>query len=109
MPEQTINDPAKAKYKITVGWVYDEKTMTDPQPLLQALQVVQKVAQASGGTVSAEIVDLDLPSSEVSPSAASVAGLGVAVNGVSIGPSVIPGEDGLTADLLTKSLPAATH
>jgi hypothetical protein len=109
MPELTLNDPTKAKYKVTVGWVYDEKTMADPQPLMQAIQVVQKLAQASGGTISAEIVDLDLPASEVSPNAASVTGLGVAVNGVSVGPSVIPGEDGLTADLLTKSLSAAMH
>lgn len=108
-PELTVGNPATAKYKITVGWVYDETTMLNPQPLLQVIQVVQKAAQDSGGAASAEVVNLDVPAADVSPTAASVSGLGVAVNGTSIGPSAIPGEEGLTAEALAKSLTAALH
>ena len=104
-PEISVGDPTKAKHKITVGWIYDETNQPNPQALAAALQAVQQAAQASNGTLSAEIVDLDVPTSELSPLAPSVAGLGVAVDGVAVGPSENPGAPGLTDDVIVKALP----
>ncbi len=106
-PEVTVGSPAQAKYKITVGWVYDESNQPRPQALADALKAVEDAAQASGGTASGEVVNLDAPAEEVSPAAQSVTGLGIQVNGVPLGPAVSPGTDGMTAVQVKTLLAAA--
>lgn len=104
--EQTVGNPATAKYKITVGWIYDEAMQPNPQALIAALQAVRDDAEHSNGAVSAEIVDLDVPASDLSPAAASVTDLGVMVNGKPIGLPINPGEGMLTAPFLSHTLPS---
>ncbi len=104
-PEITLGNPATAQYKITVGWIYDSATQPDSTALTQAIDAVKQRVTASGGKVSAEIVNLDVPADELSPQAASVTGLGVAVNGEAgamVGAKEIalagnPGEGAVTA------------
>lgn len=101
--ETTVGDPSKAKYKITVGWVYDDANQANPQSLRDALQAVQQVVQSSGGTASAEIVDLDVPADDLSPLAGSVPGIGVALNGQPVS-AANPGETGAAAPDLARML-----
>ncbi len=102
-PEITVGSPATAKYRVTVGWVYDEANQANPQALQDALQTVQTIVQGSKGAASAEIVDVDLPTDVLSPSAAGVSGVGVAVNGQSV-EDIDPGEPGATAKDLAAAL-----
>ena len=44
-----------------VGWSYDEANQANPAILNGPLQVVRDYAKKSGGSVSAEIVNLDIP------------------------------------------------
>jgi len=80
-PEITLGSPATAKYKITMGWVYDSVNQPDPTALTQAIDAVKQRVAMSGGQASAEIVNLDAPLDELSPQTNAVTGLGVAVNG----------------------------
>lgn len=80
-PELTLGSPATAQYKITTGWVYDPATQADPAALAHALDAVKQSVAASDGRASAEIVNLDMPASDLSPQAQTVTGLGVAING----------------------------
>lgn len=103
-PEMTVGDPARAKYKVTVGWVYDDTNQANIQTLVGALQVVRQAVAASNGALSAEIVDLDVPAGDLSPAAQSVTNLGVAVNGQPIGPAVNPGGPGLPPNVIGEAL-----
>lgn len=105
-PEQTIGNPAAAKTKITVGWIYDETTQPNSTSLIAALKAVEDFAQRSSGAVSAEIVDLDVPPTDRSPESAGLTSLGIQLNGKQIGPSVNPGTAGLTANIIQELLPA---
>lgn len=80
-PEITIGDPAKAKHHIQVGWVYDEANLKSPEELAIPLQSIAEFVQNGKGKVSAEIVDLDVPSEDRSPAARSVTDLGIQVDG----------------------------
>lgn len=80
-PEMTLGNAGTAQYKITLGWVYDSATQTDPAALTQAVDAVKQSVAASGGRMSAEIVNLDMPAKELSPQSGAVTGLGVAING----------------------------
>ena len=82
--EQTVQDPSKAKTKITVGWVYDEVNQPHPEALNGVLDYLRHAADASSGSVSLEIVNLDAPKEELSGNAASVTDLGIAINGKSL-------------------------
>jgi hypothetical protein len=79
--EQTVGNPATAKHHIVVGWSYNEANQQKPQSLVTPLQAVQSYVQKSGGSVSAEIVNTDVPASDRSAAAQSVAGDGVFVDG----------------------------
>jgi hypothetical protein len=79
--EQTVGNPATAKHHIVVGWSYNEANQQKPDSLTTPLQAVQSYVQKSGGSVSAEIVNTDVPASDRSPAAQAVAGNGVFVDG----------------------------
>jgi len=79
--EQTVGNPATAKHHITVGWSYNEANQQKPQSLATPLQAVQSYVEKSGGSVSAEIVNTDVPTSDRSPAAQAVTGNGVFVDG----------------------------
>lgn len=78
--EITLGNAATAQYKVTVGWVYDRTNQPDPAALAQAIDTVKQGVAASGGRLSAEIVNLDMPPDELSPQAQAVTELGVAIN-----------------------------
>ena len=80
-PEETVNDPARAKHHVEVGWVYDEGSQRKPETLGGSIQAVRDFAKKSGGGVSAEIVDLDVPLKDRSPAARTVTDLGIKVDG----------------------------
>lgn len=104
-PELTIGNPAIAKSKITVGWIYDDTTQPDPAPQIAALQAVEDYAKKSGEQTSAVIVDLDVPPSDRSPAAAAVKSLGIQLDGNQIGPPANPGTSGLNASIIQELLP----
>lgn len=78
--EITLGNAATAQYKVTMGWVYDRTNQPDPAALAQAIDAVKQGVAASGGRLSAEIVNLDVPPDELSPRAQAVTELGVAIN-----------------------------
>jgi hypothetical protein len=81
-PETTIGDPSRAKYKVTIGWAYDENQMNAPQsPITPVIGAATAWVNSHQPNASLEVVDLDVPKSALSPAAASVNTLGVAVNG----------------------------
>ncbi len=79
--EQTLGDPATAKHHVLIGWSYNEANQQKPEALAAPIQAVQSYVQKSGGSVSAEIVNTDVPTSDRSPAAKAVAGNGVFVDG----------------------------
>lgn len=79
--EQTVGNPATAKHKIVVGWSYSEASQQKPELLTSPLKAIQGYAQQTGGAVSAEIVNTDVPASDRSPAAQVVTGNGVFVDG----------------------------
>lgn len=79
--EQTVGDPATAKHHILVGWSYTDANQSKPGALATPLQAIQAYVQKNGGSVSAEIVNTDVPAADRSPAAQGVAGNGVFVDG----------------------------
>ena len=79
--EQAIGNPAAAKHHIVIGWSYNEANQQNPALLNAPLQAVQSYVHQSGGAVSAEIVNTDVPPSDRSAAAKNVAGDGVIVDG----------------------------
>ncbi len=79
--EQTVGDPATAKHKIVVGWSYNESSQQKPGTLAAPLEAIQDYARKTGGTVSAVIVNTDVPASDRSPAAQAVTGNGIFVDG----------------------------
>ena len=79
--EETVGNPATAQHHIQVGWVYDEGDQASPEILTGPLQVIRGYVQSSHGTVSAEIVNLDIPTADRSPAAQAVTDSGVSVDG----------------------------
>lgn len=82
--EDVVGDPATAKHHIEVGWTYEDTDVVNSDKLKAALAEVRTFAQKSGGTVSAVIVDLDVPTGDRSPAAQGVVDLGVNVDGQSV-------------------------
>ncbi len=82
--EEVIGDPATARHHIEVGWIYEDTDVVNSGKLKAALAEVRTFAQKNGGTVSAVMVDLDVPTEDRSPAARSVTNLGVEVDGISI-------------------------
>jgi hypothetical protein len=79
-PEETVGNPATAKHHIQVGWVYEEAYYRYPESLVTPIQAVRDFVKNSGGTVSAEIVDIDVPLEDRSPAARAVTDLGLHVD-----------------------------
>ena len=79
--EQMVGNPATAKHKIVVGWSYNEANQQKPDTLAGPIKPIQDYAQKTGGTVSAVIVNTDVPASDRSPAAQAVPGNGVFVDG----------------------------
>ena len=79
--EESLGDSAKAKYHIAVGWVYDEANQAHPETLDAPLQVVRDYVAKSQGKISAEIVNIDVPTEDRSPAGQKVTGLGVYIDG----------------------------
>ncbi len=79
--EQTVGNPAAAKHRITVGWAYTDTSQQKPETLKAPLAAIQSYAQKTGGAVSAEIVNTDVPVSDRSPAARTIAAPGVYVDG----------------------------
>ena len=82
--EEVVGDPTTAKHHIEVGWIYDDTNAVDAAKLTAALAEVRTFAQKSGGTASAVLVDLDVPTEDHSPAAQGVVDLGVDVDGSSV-------------------------
>ena len=82
--EQALGNPATAKHHITIGWTYSEANQKAPDTLAKPLQAVQDLVKKSGGAVSAEIVNVAVPSADRSPAAQGVAGSGVFVDGTAV-------------------------
>ena len=105
--DETVGDPAKAQHHVLVGWSYDEADQANPAILNGPLQVVRDYVNKSGGSVSAEIVNLDIPIADRSPAAKAVTVPGVVVDGK----PVMPGQFSamhVTASGIRKALDAAT-
>jgi hypothetical protein len=79
--EEALGNPATAKYHISVGWVYDEANQAHPETLETPLQVVRDSVAKSQGKISAEIVNIDVPTEDRSPAGQKVTGLGVYIDG----------------------------
>lgn len=79
--EETVGDPAKASHRIQAGWVYDENNQQKPETLAAPIQSIRDYVRKSGGIVSAEIVNLDVPVEDRAPAAQAVTELGVSVDG----------------------------
>ena len=79
--EETVGNPALAKHHIQVGWVYDEANQANPNTLTVPLEAVRDFVQRSGGAVSSEIVNLDVPAVDRTAAAQSVTELGMTVDG----------------------------
>ena len=77
-------DPASAKHHIEVGWVYNEANQQKPELLNTPLQTIRDYITRSGQSVSAEIVNLDVPVEDRSLAAQAVTHLGVRVDGRSL-------------------------
>jgi len=78
--EETVGDPAAARHHISVGWVYDEANQAQPETLAAPIQAVRDIVTKSGGKLSAEIVNLDVPIEDRSPAAQKIVDLGVSVD-----------------------------
>lgn len=98
--EETVGDPVKARHHIEVGWIYEEGSAPNADKLNATLDEVRQLARKSGGSISAEIVDLDMPAEDRSPAAQGVTDLGVTVDGQTV-------SDGNPADAAPGSLAAA--
>lgn len=105
-PELTGGDMSKAKYRITLGWVYDEKTQPHAEATAQAVQAIFGFASQHQKDVAVEIADLDVPPTDLSPAAANVKGLGLSIqgNGVNVQVAGNPGAPPLTAPEIAKEL-----
>ncbi len=79
--EQTIGSPATAKHKVVVGWSYSAANQSKPEALAAPLKAIREYAQKSGGAVSVQIVNTDVPAADRSPGAPAVSGSGVFVDG----------------------------
>ena len=79
--EETVGDSPAVKHRIQVGWVYSEANQQKPETLTMPLQAVRDYVKQSGGTVSAEIVDLDVPVEDRTPAAQAVTSLGIRMDG----------------------------
>lgn len=107
-PEIIVNDPAKAKHKILLGWEYNAESQASPQKLSQAVQAIKSIAQNSGGRVSAVIVNVDVPPDERSVPARAISTSGIIFDGQPR--SGIVGEGDLSAESLRSFLePALSH
>lgn len=107
LPEETVG-AAGAKFKITVGWYYDETNQPNLKPLQDALTAVKGMVEVSRGHASVVVVDIDLPMEDRTPAARAVTEPGVSINGVSR-PELAgnPGEGALTADKIRMLLQKA--
>lgn len=83
-PEETVGNPATAKHHIEAGWVYDERNQQKLETLAIPIQAIRDYVKQSGGAMSAEIVNLDVPVEDRSPAAQAVTGLGIQVDGQSL-------------------------
>jgi len=81
LPEETIGNPATAKHHIEAGWVYNEANQMKPEMLTVPIHAIREFVNRSGASVSAEIVNLDVPVEDRSPTARAVTGLGMRVDG----------------------------
>ena len=79
--EQTVGSPATAKHHILVGWSYNEINQQKPETLSGPISAIQAYAKQTGGSVSAEIVNVDVPPADRSPAAQAVPGDGVFIDG----------------------------
>ncbi len=82
--EEIVGDPATAKHHIEVGWIYDDTNAVDASKLIAALDEIRTLTRKSGGTASAVLVDLDVPTEDRSPAAQGMVDLGVDVDGSSV-------------------------
>lgn len=80
-PEETVGNPAAARKHISVGWIYTEENVQKPETLTVPLKAVRDMVAKSGGMLSAEIVDLDVPAKDRSPAAQGVVNWGIDVDG----------------------------
>jgi hypothetical protein len=80
-PEITVGDPNMAKVRVSVGWDYDAVNEADKSALVDAVSALRDAAVKSNGAISLEIVDLDTPSTELSPAAAGVSAIGLTIQG----------------------------
>lgn len=78
--EITVGNPASAKYRVTLGWTYDEGDAGRQEQAQQTIEAVRSWVTAHPDA-SLEVVNLDVPSQDLSPNAASVQSEGLAVNG----------------------------
>ena len=79
--EETVGDPKTATHHIELGWVYANNYYRYPESLNVPMEAIHDYVQNSNGTVSAEIVDLDVPLEDRSPLARSVTDLGMKADG----------------------------
>jgi hypothetical protein len=82
LPEEvSYNVSTRNEHLITIGWYFDVKNQSNQLPLIDIIEAAKRVSDKSRGTVGVEAVNLEVPASEVSAKAVSVAGLGVALDG----------------------------
>ena len=78
--EVLAGDP-KAKYKVALGWVYDDATVKDDSQVNKLISDLVAMANKSGGQMCLTAVDIDIPDSERSAAARGIENTGVTVNG----------------------------
>jgi len=78
-----VGNPATAKYKISAGWNYDPQMAANQENAGKIFGTLQNWAQ-SRSDVCLEIVDLDVPRSELSSNAGLVKSPGLSFNGSTI-------------------------
>jgi len=105
-PEETLGNTASAKHHIEVGWVYDEANQQKPETLTIPIQAIRDYVRRSGTSVSAEIVNQDIPMEDRSPAAQAVTGLGIRVDGRSLyggNLSEVPIQEGMIIEQLNRA------
>ena len=104
--DEAVGDPAKAQHHLLVGWSYDEANQANPDSLTGPLQAIRDYVRKSGGSVSAEIVNLDVPVADRTTTAKTVTAPGIMVDGKPALPGQISAMH-VTAPDITKALDAA--
>lgn len=105
LPEQTIGNPATAKTRITIGYIFDTQTQAHPEAASTIVDSVRGWVQQQGNAASLQLVCLDLPPDQLTDPADAKVPLGITIDGRQPpGFDKNPGEGSYTAQTVLKEL-----